>query len=239
MTFSGANSFLNRGCAKNWRFLTKARIFSTAASLGRLNGRIMSGTAPFGICWFIDSTLRHQWHRACVEWPVSMTTSAPHAPHLNVRTSSVDSICDAPEPSTRPCSSPIGPSRPHSSRAFVACHSNRQKWQRRLPDAVLRLTSVAPQRGHFVRPSVAPTSVRTTRGPSPWSSGGGGGGGSVPGGAVVPAASVAIGGAGGGGGGGGGGSGTAPAAAGWGGGGGGIEPGPGGGGTVLTTSEPE
>src|SRR5690625_1532064 len=77
----------------------------TACSFGMANGSTMSGTAPLGICWFIESVLRHQWQRACVLSAVLITTSAPHAVHLKVSTSSLEGMMStAPEAISTPVS---------------------------------------------------------------------------------------------------------------------------------------
>src|SRR5690625_718380 len=172
MTFSGANSLRNCGWAKVRRFLTKARIFSTASSFLRLNGRTTSGTAPLAICWFIESLLRHQWQRACVLSAVLMTTSAPQAEHLKVSTSSVEAMmfCD-PEPITIPLRVVMSWLMNRSSAPPWPVHSWRQKAQRSRPEATLRPISVAPQRGHFASPSLADGSVTTILGsPGTWGS---------------------------------------------------------------------
>src|SRR5690625_3055595 len=165
MTFSGENSRRKRGWAKNFRLPTNFRIFSTASCFFIANGRIMSGTAPLGICWFIDSLLRHQWQRAWVLLAVSMTTSAPHAEHLNVRISSVEGVMSAaPEPMTTPLRALISLLRLRLSVTESVTHSNRQKEHRSFPVAGLSAISVAPQRRHFTSPSVESASVWITWG---------------------------------------------------------------------------
>src|SRR5690606_18676867 len=189
MTFSGANSLRKRGWAKARRFLTNPRIRSTASSLRRRKGSTMSGTAPLGICWLTESLFRHQWHRAWVFSAVLTTTSAPQAVHLKVSTSSVEATMSCePDPMTRPVR--VRMSWLMNSSSSCLPHSCRQNRQRSSPLAVLRLISVAPQRGHLANPSCASASVRTTCGPSVPAGGGevttGGvvGGGGATGGAV-------------------------------------------------------
>src|SRR5690625_4314906 len=160
MTFSGANSFRKRGWAKNLRLPTKARIRSIASSFLIEKGRIMSGIAPLGIWLFIDKVLRHQWHRAWVDDAVSMTTSAPHAEHLNVSTSSVEGVISAaPEPIITPCNEPMSLLRFRLSDSVSAAHSYRQNAQRSFPLLGFKAISVAPHCKHLTNPSWASESV--------------------------------------------------------------------------------
>src|SRR5690625_4800921 len=103
MTFSGADSLRIRVWAEPRLVSMTARMLTTASSFFIWNGSTTSGTAPLGICWFIESLLRHQWHRAWVLSAVLITTSAPYAVHLKVSTSLVEATmsCD-PDPITVP-----------------------------------------------------------------------------------------------------------------------------------------
>src|SRR5690625_1430902 len=126
----------------------------TACSFGMATGSTMSGTAPLGICWFIESVLRHQWQRACVLSAVLITTSAPHAVHLKVSTSSLEGMMStAPEPISTPVSPLISALMPSASSADSAHHPYRQKAHRSSPARAFTESSVAPQRAHFTRPS--------------------------------------------------------------------------------------
>src|SRR5699024_84338 len=185
-TLVGSNSLRKRRLANVRRFFTNARIEVTACSFGMANGSTMSGTAPLGICWFIESVLRHQWQRAWVLSAVLITTSAPHAVHLKVSTSSVEGMMStAPEPTSTPVSPLISALMPSASSADSALHSYRQKAHRSSPVRAFREISVAPQRAHFTRPSTASVSVSMMRGPSAGGAGGGAPGGSAGGGAAA------------------------------------------------------
>src|SRR5690625_5560444 len=79
-----------------------------------------------------------------------------------------------PEPMTRPLSVAMSWLMNRSSSLSCPVHSCRQKEHRNSPLAMFRLISVAPQRGHFDKPSLAFAPVSTTWGPV--DSGGDGGG---------------------------------------------------------------
>src|SRR5690625_5244588 len=68
------------------------------------------------------------------------------------------------EPIVTPRSEPMSPLMLIVSSAEGVDHSKRQKLQRNSPVAIFRLISVAPQRPHLLRPSLALTSDWTTCG---------------------------------------------------------------------------
>src|SRR5690554_5340568 len=69
-----------------------------------------------------------------------------------------------PDPTVNPTSLPMSPLRSKASTALSLDHSWRQKLHRSIPVATFKAISVAPQRSHLARPSLAPPSVLITWG---------------------------------------------------------------------------